>query len=141
MLKSCAIWNAGEFDELSIECSGQRGCVIGSAADLATALQGVHADMATVALDHQGAGSGASAAALLALWAEEQDNPKAQKLAFNIDPLSTLARTGELGGGLDAAFAKIAALTQALALRFPLATALRVDARAVHEAAEPRRRN
>ncbi len=120
--------------ELSIECSGQRGCVIGSAADLATALQGVRADMATVALDHQGAGSGASAAALLALWAEGQDNPKAQRLAFNIDPLSTLARTGELGGGLDAAFAKIAALTQALALRFPLATALRVDAHAVHEA-------
>ncbi|MCF6329450.1 MAG: methylmalonyl-CoA mutase family protein, partial [Henriciella sp.] len=103
-------------------------------ADVATALQGVRADLATVALDHQGDGTGASAAALLALWAEGQDNPKAQKLAFNIDPLSTLVQTGTISGGLDATFAKIAALTQALALRFPLATALRIDARAVHEA-------
>lgn len=120
--------------ELAIECSGKHGCIITNAASMKTALDGVHAELATVALDHRGAGSGASAAALLALWAENQDNPKAQKLAFNIDPLGALMRTGELPGGLAVSFGKAAALVQALSLRFPLSTTLRVDARLVHEA-------
>ena len=119
--------------ELKLDCTGEGGVSITDADRLAAALKGVRADIAPVALDH-GAGTGTRAAALLALWAETQAEPKAQKLAFNIDPLGTLQRTGLIEDGLDAAFARTAALVETLALRFPLATCLRVDARPLHEA-------
>ncbi len=120
--------------ELAVECTGTHGCMIRDEASLGTALAGVRGDLATIALDHCGAGSGASMAGLLALWAKRQDTPDAQRLAFNIDPFGPLVRGGKIGGGLDASFAKLATLTTVLADAFPLATILRVDARAVHEA-------
>ena len=58
---------------LALECSGQTGCIITNSDQLATALQGVRADIAAISLAHRGAGSGASAAGLLALWAEGLD--------------------------------------------------------------------
>lgn len=118
---------------LGIECSGEIGCIITNLEQLSTALNGVRADLATVSLGHRGAGSGASAAGLLALWADGQDDPQAQKLAFNISPIRQLMRTGKIGGGIDAAIAKTAALTQALSTRFPASTSLEVEAQTVHE--------
>lgn len=120
--------------ELAVDCSGQNGVQLCDADAIATALKGIHPDIAPIALDHCGPGTGASIAALLALWAEAQDTSTRAKLAFNIDPIGVLMRTGTLGGGLEKVYAKIAALTEALALRFPLATVLRADARPVHEA-------
>ncbi|MEM1086390.1 MAG: methylmalonyl-CoA mutase family protein [Pseudomonadota bacterium] len=120
--------------ELAVDCLGQTGIQLCDAQAIKTALTGVKADIAPIALDHCGAGTGASIAALLALWAEDQDTATHAKLAFNIDPIGVLMRTGKLGGGLDKVYAKTAALTDALALRFPLATVLRADARPVHEA-------
>ncbi|MEL6257755.1 MAG: methylmalonyl-CoA mutase family protein [Pseudomonadota bacterium] len=119
--------------ELKIDCTGQAGCSITDLDGLQRALDGVRADIATLALDH-GGGTGTSAAALLALWAETQDEPKHLKLAFNIDPLGSLARLGLIEGGLDAAMARCAALHDALSLRFPNARTIRIDARMVHEA-------
>lgn len=119
---------------LAIECSGTTGCIITNLDQLSTALQGVRADIATIALAHRGAGSGASAAALLALWADQQDAPDAQKLAFNISPYRQLMRRGKIGGGIDAAMAKTAALVKTLAAKFPASTSLDVDAQTVHEA-------
>ena len=119
---------------LAIESSGTTGCIITNLDQLSTALKGVRADIAAVSLGHRGAGSGASAAALLALWAEQQGQPDAQKLAFNISPLRQLMRTGKIGGGGDAAMAKTAALTKVLAAKFPASTSLDVDAQTVHEA-------
>ncbi|MCI4646452.1 MAG: methylmalonyl-CoA mutase family protein [Hyphomonadaceae bacterium] len=119
--------------ELKLDCTGETGVSIINSERLATALEGMDASMATIALDH-GGGTGARSASLLALWAEQQAEPKAQKLAFNIDPLGALQRTGQIEGGLDNALRRCAAMTEALALRFPLSTALRVDARPVHEA-------
>jgi len=120
--------------ELAIECSGQAGCIVTNPDQLSTALNGVRADLATISLDHRGAGSGASAAALLALWGDQQDDPKAQKFAFNISPIGQLQRSGKIGGGIDAAIAKTAALVSVLASKFPQATSLDVDAQSVHEA-------
>lgn len=119
--------------EIKLDPTGKTGCAITSLEDFQTALEGVRADLAPVALEHA-AGTGTTAAALLALWAETQDDPKAQRLAFNIDPLGALARTGRVSGGLDNAFARLAAILDALHLQFPLATILRIDARIVHEA-------
>lgn len=120
--------------QLALDCSGKTGCIITNLEQLSTALSGVRADFATIALGHHGAGSGASAAALLALWAEQQGDPAAQKFAFNISPLSQLMRTGKVSGGIDASIAKTAALTKTLAAKFPNATALSVEAQSVHEA-------
>ena len=118
---------------LGIECSGKTGCIITNLDQLSTALAGVRADLAAVSLGHRGAGSGASAAALLSLWADQQDKPAEQKLAFNISPIRQLMRTGKIGGGVDAAMAKTAALVTALADKFPAATSLEVEAQTVHE--------
>jgi methylmalonyl-CoA mutase len=119
---------------LAIECSGQSGCIITNLDQLSTALKGVRADIAAVSLGHAGAGSGASAAALLALWADQSATSDPQKLAFNISPLHQLLRTGKIGGGVDAAMAKTAALTGALSEKFPQSTALSMSADLVHEA-------
>lgn len=120
--------------DLALECSGRSGCIITNLDQLSTALASLRADIATISLDHRGAGSGASAAALLALWADQQDTPEAQKLAFNISPLRQLMHTGKIGGGSDAALAKTAALVRVLAAKFPAATSLEVEAQSVHEA-------
>ena len=119
---------------LAIECSGENGCIITNLDQLSTALEGVRADIAPVSLGHRGAGSGASAAALLALWADEQDAPEAQKLAFNISPITQLMRTGKVAGGITATMAKTAALVTVLADKFPAATSLDVTAQFAHEA-------
>lgn len=119
---------------LAVECSGKTGCIVTNLDQLSTALEGVRADIAGIGLGHRGAGSGASAAGLLALWASKQENPKAQKLAFNISPIRQLTKTGKIGGGIDAAMAKTAALVKALSAKFPASTGLEVEALDVHEA-------
>ena len=119
---------------LGIECSGEKGCVITNSEQLSTALNGVRADIAAISLGHRGAGSGASAAALLALWGDAQEAPEAQKFAFNISPIRQLMQTGKIGGGVDAAMAKTAALVKTLAAKFPQSTSLDVEAQTVHEA-------
>jgi len=119
--------------EIQLDPSGENGVSIPHLAALETALAGIHADIATIALDH-GREPGAASAALLAHWGEGRDEPKAQKFAFNMDPLGALARGGLVEGGLDGAFRATAAVFDALALKYPLATLLRADARPVHEA-------
>ncbi|MEL6829600.1 MAG: methylmalonyl-CoA mutase family protein [Pseudomonadota bacterium] len=120
--------------DLAIDCSGKTGCVITNLDQLSTALTGVRADIAAVSLAHRGAGSGASAAALLALWADTQGDTQTQTLSFNISPIRQLMVTGKIDGGIDAAISKTAALTKALTAKFPLATSLDVGAQSIHEA-------
>ncbi|MEO0467341.1 MAG: methylmalonyl-CoA mutase family protein [Pseudomonadota bacterium] len=119
--------------ELRIDSRGETGIALCELEDFKRVLDGVRADIATVALDSAG-GTGTSAAALLALWGETADDPTNLKLDFNIDPLGSLARLGLVEGGLDTAFKRLAGLHGALALRFPLARIIRVDARMVREA-------
>ncbi len=119
---------------LEIECSGKAGCIVTDLDQLSTALNGVRADLATVSLGHRGAGSGASAAGLLALWADEQDDPSAQRLAFNISPIRQLMMTGKIAGGAASAMRKTAAMVTALSGKYPSATTLEVEAQSVHEA-------
>jgi methylmalonyl-CoA mutase len=119
--------------ELKHDCTGQNGVQLCDLSAFKTVLQGVLPDIATIALDH-GGGSGTSTASLLALWTEQNSNPQSAHLAFNIDPLGALARSGLLESGLDASFAKLAAFFDKTEAKFPNATYLRSDARAVHEA-------
>lgn len=119
---------------LAIECSGERGCIITNFEQLETALSGVRADIATIGLGHRGAGSGASVAALLALWADQQDDPSAQKLEFNISTTRQLMFNGKVSGGVDVSMARTAALTRVLSKKFPAATCLAIDGQTPHEA-------
>ncbi|MEM5517854.1 methylmalonyl-CoA mutase family protein [Henriciella sp. AS95] len=120
--------------EIAVDCTGANGVAIHDATTLATALDGVRADIATIALDHRGAGSGTSIAGLLALWGEKSGEAAKLQFAFNIDPIGLLMRTGEIEGGIDDAFVRTAELSRLLCLRYPKSTTLRVDARTVHEA-------
>ncbi|WP_084395763.1 methylmalonyl-CoA mutase family protein [Henriciella aquimarina] len=120
--------------ELSVDCTGKDGCAIHDAGTMAATLEGVRADIAPIALDHRGMGSGTSVAGLLALWGEERGDPKDLQFHFNIDPLGLLMRKGVIEGGVDAAFVRTAELSRLLCLRYPKAKTLRVDARPVHEA-------
>jgi methylmalonyl-CoA mutase len=119
--------------EVRVDGAGLSGVQLCSAQDFSTALKGVDASLATIALD-SGRGMGARTAGLLGQWAEGQGNAAKLKLDFNINPLGTLAKTGRIEGGLDAAIAKSGALAAALAGKFPAANLFRMDGALVHEA-------
>lgn len=121
--------------ELTVDPTGATGVAMTDLASMSRALDGVIPSIATVSISRSGAaGLGLATAATLALWAETTAEPKAAKLAFNLDPLGTLARTGLLEIGLDAAFRDTATLAQAVGLRFPHATVFRADGQVLHEA-------
>lgn len=119
--------------EIALDCTGKAGVQINSLEDFQTALSGVRADFAGIALSHTGA-SGVTASALLGLWAETQENAAELKIDFNMDPLGALARSGKLTGGVDAAFERLAAVSAALGEKFPAAGLIRIDGASLHEA-------
>jgi len=118
--------------ELTLDPTGVNGVQVLGLADLQTVLDGVDASIATIALDPVGE-PGFIAAGLLATWAEGAADPAALKLAFNLDPLGALARTGTLAASLDDTFAALGDTLDRLA-PFTGASLLRIDARSVHEA-------
>lgn len=119
--------------ELCIDGTGAAGVQLCSAGDFKTALAGVDASLAAIAIDSVN-GMGARAAGLFGQWAESQGNAGKLKLDFNLNPLGALARTGKIEGGVDAAFAKAGALASALSAKFPAANLFRTDGRLAHEA-------
>ena len=119
--------------EIALECTGKAGVQITALEDFETALSGVRADFAGVALSHANA-SGVTASALLGLWAGTQENAAELKIDFNMDPLGALARSGKLAGGVDAAFERLAAVSAALGEKFPAAGLIRIDGASLHEA-------
>lgn len=119
--------------ELRVDGTGLGGVQLCSLDDFNTALAGVDAAIASVALD-PGRGMGACMAGLFGQWADGAGNPETLKLDFNMDPLGALAKTGQIEGGLDAAFASTGALAERLQARFPAANLLRIDGALVHEA-------
>ena len=101
--------------------------------DLDQALDGVHLDLAPIALDAS-ADALAAAAALIALWQRRAIAPDAALAAFNVDPLGALARGGVLPGALDTALAQAADLAALTAARFANVTALSIDTSPYHDA-------
>lgn len=121
--------------ELTIDPTGMQGCSIADPETLEAVLKGVEATIATVALSPVGpvASYGLEAAALLAQWGNRQKAPADLKLAFNLCPLSALARLGILEESLDSAFRRTAGLAEHLSGCFRQASLFRIDARPVHE--------
>ncbi len=117
--------------EIVVDPLGEDGVQISRLADLETVLQGIRADIATVSFSHARS-PGLGTATLFARWAEKQ--PEGSRVAFNLDPLGCLARTGRIGEGLDATFSRLAAMEAGLTDRLAQASVYRIDAGFVHEA-------
>lgn len=113
--------------ELRIDQGDGRGVRIASASDLARALNGVMLDLAPVALDNA---ADPTIARLLAEYAGKT-GLKSAALAFGVDPFASLLARPAIARTDEAlAFLKSLRLDD----EFPHATALRIDARPVHEA-------
>ena len=56
------------------------------------------------------------------------------RLAFNVDPIGALARTGALPGSVEEEMAQAASFARDAGPEFPQASMLRADSRPVHEA-------
>ncbi len=108
--------------ELVIDPKGERGVAIRSATELDRALADVILEAAPVSLDAQGA-------TVAALLEDKLKGVAAAGTAFNLDPIGEQMHTGIAGD-----IAEVACFAARVRTRLPAATALRVDARPVHEA-------
>ncbi|WP_369060217.1 methylmalonyl-CoA mutase family protein [Caulobacter sp. 73W] len=114
---------------LKLDPTGQDGIAVGSAADLARALDGVYVDMAPVALE---AGFlGPKAADWLAPLGK---NAPAAPLAFHLDPLTAWAQTGVSPGPIESHLVSAATVAARLSQTYPKAELFLANGRAVHEA-------
>ncbi len=120
--------------ELRVDAAGEHGVVARSAVDIERVLKGMKLDLAPLALEATGASTtqGIELAALLAA-AVGRASTEAY-VAFNVDPIGALARTGALPGSTEEEIAQAASFARDVAGEFPLASALRADSRPVHEA-------
>ncbi|MBU6319141.1 MAG: methylmalonyl-CoA mutase [Alphaproteobacteria bacterium] len=118
--------------ELLLDRTGQSGVQIWSASDFATVLEGVRLDLASLSLAPVGGSlfEGLPLAALLASSGVSAD----ARIDFNLDPIGVMAKTGRLQSGPSDLVASFAAAAIDMTSAFPRSTALRVDARIVHEA-------
>ncbi len=121
--------------ELRVDAAGEQGVVARSAADLSKILADVKLDLATVALEAAGASS-AHGVELAALLAAAVGNERAADalIAFNVDSIGALARTGALPGPATQELTETAEFVRDARPQFSKSTFLRADARPVHEA-------
>lgn len=105
---------------------GVDGIAISNLDQLSEVLEGVHLDMAGVALE-AGASAPAAAALLAAHWRENGIGPGSARGSFRCDPLGTLARTGMLPKSPEDALAEAGALAAETAGTWPSVRALAVD--------------
>ncbi len=121
--------------ELRVDAAGEHGVVARSAVDIARILKGVKLDLAPVGLEAAGASTtqGIELAALLAAALDARTSQSAL-VAFNVDPIGALARSGGLPAPVEEEIAQSASFARDVAAEFPKASALRADSRPVHEA-------
>ncbi len=113
---------------LAIDPTGRSGVAVGSAADLAKALDGVMLDLAPVALD---AGYlGPRAADWLGTLAKAAPNAP---LSFHMDPLTTFAQTGASPGPIESHIISAATVAARLAATYGKAGLFLATGRAAHE--------
>ncbi|MDP1873759.1 methylmalonyl-CoA mutase family protein [Phenylobacterium sp.] len=120
---------AGASVLLALDPQGQAGCAVGSADDLARALDGVIFELAPVALDAGFLGT------IAADWlsAVAKASPTAL-LQFHLDPLSAFAATGESPGPIEAHIFAAAGAGARHAQTHPQAQIFLASGAVVHEA-------
>ena len=120
--------------QLVFDGAGRRGGVaVSDTADLDRVLDGVHLNLAPLALAAGGRFKSA-ADMLIALWQTRGVAPDQALGAFDADPLGALALTGTLPRGLDTALADMAALAGVSAATYPRVTAVGVSGLPYHGA-------
>jgi methylmalonyl-CoA mutase len=121
--------------ELRVDAAGEHGVVARSSIDIERVLKGMKLDLAAVALEATGASTtqGVELAALLSAAVGPRAAATAM-VAFNVDPIGALARTGALPGSVEEEVSQAASFARDVSGEFPKASALRADSRAVHEA-------
>ena len=112
--------------ELVIDPRGEHGVAISDGASLDRALAQVILEAAPISLD-----AGAFGLQAASLLEAKLRGVAAPGTAFNVDPIGVLMRDGAIGADDMAKAAQFAARVRK---QIPAATALRVDARPVHEA-------
>ncbi|MBB36738.1 MAG: methylmalonyl-CoA mutase [Hirschia sp.] len=123
--------------ELRVDEAGGRGVCIRHKDDVSKVLDGVMLDLAAIGLDATGESSGADlavAAIVAASIADKGGDLAAQNVAFNVDPIGTLVRTGYLTESFDESVKSALSFAKDAGADFSSATFLRVDARPAHEA-------
>lgn len=130
-----ALENGVSSVEVRIDVDAEQGICIRRAQELSALMAEVDLELATVAIEAAGSTPqpGIELAAILAATVEKEKRASAQ-LAFNIDPIGGLARTGSLARSEQDSLGESAEASRFLAAEFPVASVLRVDARPVHEA-------
>jgi methylmalonyl-CoA mutase len=118
--------------ELLLDRTGRDGIQIWTADDFRTLLDGVQLDLAPIALAPTGERL-EDAMAYAALLASSGVKAEA-RIDFNCDPVGRLARAGRLENEPAKAIGSAARAACDIASAFPRSSALRVDARVVHEA-------
>jgi len=113
--------------ELVLDPTGACGIAVRDSADFRAATKGLMLDLATVALNASAAGLEAAAALAGAVDASARASAK---LAFNIDPLGAVMASGSASASLS----EVIRFASWAGDVFPAASALRADARPVHEA-------
>jgi methylmalonyl-CoA mutase len=118
--------------ELLAGDSDGEGVHLDSAEALAEALQGVHAEIAPIALDAPR--DGGRAAPLLVEWLLANADPSQAMPAFNLDPVTAWLSDGALGLPIEDELASAARFAFDQRVRFPRATFLAASGRGAHEA-------
>ena len=114
---------------LRIDPAGKTGVALGSAADLARALDGVILEFAPVALDAGFLGPQAADW----LGAAAKASPSAL-VRFHLDPVSAFAEAGASPGPIEAHLISAATVAARLAETYPQAQLMLASGRVVHEA-------
>jgi len=117
---------------LDVEAPGQAGCRIKSAADLATALRGVHLDLAPLVL--KGGLDSLTVASRLMAALGSLKTPASGHLFFGLDPIGSLARWGTLPQPVEAALVETMAFAREARAELGNARTVSVDATVYHEA-------
>lgn len=112
---------------------GVDGAALATLDDLDAALEGVHLNMITLALE-AGAAFTPAASLVTALWDRRGLAPKDCRAAFNADPLAVLARDGRLPVPLDRALTLMADLAVRTDRTYAHATSVRVGSAPYHHA-------
>ncbi len=116
-------------DELAV----RDGVMAYSVDDFDAAFADVHLNMIGVTLD-AGAAFLPAAAMLIGLWHRRDISNREARGAFNADPLSELARTGQLPCTTSDALSSLASLAKWTADTLPQVTAVGVDSSPYHDA-------
>jgi len=118
---------------LRLDPSGRNGTVIRSIADLDILLDNVYMEMAPINLEHFGP-SLPSSAYLMSLIEKNNLKPDSFQGNFGVDPLSTLAETGQVIVDIDTLTGRAVDLAYYVKNNFPNSKAFNINSRIYHEA-------